>query len=143
MPTVTVFAQQSRPSLDVDAVVHHARRFFATALDVLHATPEPRCEAAARVRTPDGERLVSGRVADAADLAAAEQAEARAGFTGLSLLAKRCGVVWSVAAEGDDDPVALHVAAILASVLLGPILLPGGTELIGVRTARERLGRSS
>jgi hypothetical protein len=47
--------------------------------------------------------------------------------------------VWLVARESEDDRVALTIAAILASSLLGPILTPAGDELIGVRSARMKL----
>jgi hypothetical protein len=48
--------------------------------------------------------------------------------------------MWILETEGDDDRVALRLAAILAGVLLGPILAPDGA-LIGPKTARERLER--
>jgi hypothetical protein len=57
----------------------------------------------------------------------------------MSLLAQRCEVVWLVTFESDDDRVALTIAAILASTLLGPILSPAGDEVFGVRTARMKL----
>lgn len=68
----------------------------------------------------------------------------------MSLLAERCKMLWLVMIEGDAgasapdpdaDRVALTIAAILASSLLGPILSPNGDELFGVRTARLKLER--
>jgi hypothetical protein len=47
--------------------------------------------------------------------------------------------VWLVVRESPDDRVALTLAAILASALLGPVLAPEGDELFGVRTARLKL----
>jgi hypothetical protein len=57
----------------------------------------------------------------------------------MALLAQRCRTVWLVTRETDDDRVSLGIAAIFASVLLGPILAPTGDELFGVRTARAKL----
>ena len=73
------------------------------------------------------------------DLALADQAEARAGGGGLAGLARRCAAVWMIAREGDEDALALRLAAILASVYLGPILDARGPEIFGVKTAREKL----
>ena len=50
--------------------------------------------------------------------------------------ARPCG--WS-SARRDPDPLALRLAAILASVLLGPILDVRVPELFGVKTARAKL----
>lgn len=41
--------------------------------------------------------------------------------------------------DRDDDTLALTLAAILASILLGPILDPRRSELFGVKTARRKL----
>jgi hypothetical protein len=79
------------------------------------------------------------RARTAADLDLADQAEARAGGGGLALLARRCPTVWRLARDGVQDAAALRIAAILASVLLGPVLDPTVPALFGVKTARERL----
>ena len=61
-------------------------------------------------------------------------------WTGLALLARRCQAVWIVErADGEPDRLALLLSAILASVLLGPILDPARGELFGVKTARAKL----
>ena len=54
-------------------------------------------------------------------------------------MARRCQTVWLVARTDDADPLALRLAAILASVVLGPILDARGPELFGVKTARAKL----
>jgi hypothetical protein len=59
---------------------------------------------------------------------------------GLVELAQRCPQVWLVESSEDDDPLALRLAAILAGVLLGPIVTRGGRALLGPKSARERLG---
>ena len=46
--------------------------------------------------------------------------------------------MWIVECEGAQDRAALFIAAIFASVFLGPILSADG-ELFGVRTARLKL----
>lgn len=82
------------------------------------------------------------RSREADDLALADEAEARKGG-GLGRLAHRCPTVWLVERRTEEDPAALRLAAILASVLLGPILDARVPELVGVKTARERLVRGS
>lgn len=144
----TVFAQRSDASLDVVALRNQASRFFKAKIgltvDKRYDGFAPDEDAARIVLATDdaqtsGTRLVYGRRADSGDLAAAEAAERKQGTNGMALLAQRCGVVWSVVREGDDDRVAIAIAAIFASVLLGPVLSPDGKELFGVRTARMKL----
>jgi hypothetical protein len=144
----TVFAQRTEASLDVAALRNQAERFFAAKIGLTvdkkydGFAPD---EDAARVviATSDaatsGTRLVYGRRADSGDLAAAEAAERAQGTSGMALLAQRCGIVWLVACDGAEDKTALTIAAVFASVLLGPILSPDGKELFGVRTARMKL----
>jgi hypothetical protein len=140
-----VFAQQEAPYLDVSALAQQARRFFEASVEVAGGEQAelPYSIATRLAVVADagggGARRCFARAADVTDWAAAEQAESRAGYTGLSLLARRCASVWLVEAESTDDPVALRIAAVLASLLLGPILAPGRAELFGVRTARIKL----
>ena len=124
MADYLVFAQESGAAPDPAVLAAQARRFFATE------------ELAAR--------NVAVRPATEDDWAAAEQAEARTGAaaSGLSRLARRCATVMIVACEADDpdDRGALLLAAVLASVHLGPILDPARERIFGVRTARVMLG---
>jgi hypothetical protein len=112
-------------------------------------------------------RRAFARPAQEADYARAEAAEAGAGG-GLARLARRCGMVWLVEREDEEaeaatepttepateharqpaarppieglgDRSALLLAAILASILLGPILDGRARELFGVKTARAKL----
>ena len=53
------------------------------------------------------------------------------------LAERRCGSIWIVEREGPEDRTALVLAAVIASVCLGPIL--GDGALFGVRTARVML----
>ncbi len=148
-----VFSQRPDASVDIEAVRQHASRFFSAKIGLTvekrYGTDPPETDAARIViagndGTSSGTRFCYGRPACSADVAAAEEAERRQGTYGMALLAERCPTVWLVVPEGDDDPAALTIAAVFASIFLGPILAPGGKELFGVRTARLKLeGRSS
>ena len=139
----TVFAQQAAPALDVLAIVRQAARFFGTTLAIEGVAAGALADGVmgARVTANGATRTCFGRERTVDDLAAAEAAETRGGYTGMSLLAARCATVWLVEVTAMPDDAALLVAAVIASVLLGPILSPDGTELFGVKTARGKLGR--
>jgi hypothetical protein len=142
-----VFAQRPDAGLDIVPVAHHAERFFGAelALTVPKRSPfgPPRVDAAlvrlAPSNVPGGTRLCYGRPSTESDLDRAHRAEMRVGYTGLFDLARRCPTVWLIVTEADADPTALLLAAIFASVMLGPIVSPDGTALFGVRTARQKL----
>lgn len=157
-----VFAQRDSAVLDIGALKTQATRFFGAKLGLTvekrYGLHEPREDLARLVLLADdgasgrdaGTRLCYGRPADANDHAAAARAEEMQRTSGMSLLAERCKMLWLVMTEGaagtsapdpDADRVALTIAAILASSLLGPILSPNGDELFGVRTARLKLER--
>ncbi len=149
--TYLVFSQRADARIDIDAWSAHAERFFATRLgltaDKRYAPGQapPRIDEASFVVAPHGEspgiRLASARPRHDRDLALAATADERAGpgGTGLALLARRCETVWIVSRVIDPDPLALRLAAILASVLLGPILDARVPELFGAKTARAKL----
>jgi hypothetical protein len=148
-PAYLVFSSALEPRLDVVAWDGQAQRFFSTRLAQVDPpgdgdAPSGVTTGAARIRVtpakePAGERVLSVRPRDAADMALAEEAEARAGGGGLVLLARRCHSVWLVTREEEDDRLALRLAMVLASVVLGPILDARGPELFGVKTARAKL----
>ncbi|MFO0738986.1 MAG: hypothetical protein U0270_24030 [Labilithrix sp.] len=149
----TVFSQAPSPVLDVGALKRQATRFFAAKVGLttdkrydhrLPATDAARVVIATNDGSTSGTRLCFGRRSEDADLAAAEEAERQAGTSGMSLLAQRCPSLWMVVFESEDDRVALTIAALFASVMLGPIVGPKGDEIFGVRTARMKLeGRAS
>jgi hypothetical protein len=130
-----VFAQSAGP-VDIDAWSAHASRFFATRIGLGN-------EEGSFVIAPDGQapgiRSARMRPCTAGDFAAADAAELKMGGGGMALLARRCSVTWNVARETANDPLALRLAAILASVLLGPILDVSTGEIFGVKTARAKL----
>lgn len=150
-----VFAQRDAATLDERGAAANAQRFFRASLSFAEgAGDDPRREEDARdvlIETDDpttsGTRRVTARRATPDDHARADAAEAasreaglRAG--GLAELARRCDYVWLVATERADDRAALAIAAILATVLLGPIVVPSGREIFGVRGARLALETS-
>jgi hypothetical protein len=141
-PAYVVFSLSPEARVDVPAWDAHALRFFATRL-TLAGDPDA-AEIAIAVTPPKsdpGTRRIAWRARRHDDLAAAEEAEARAGGGGLASLARRCPTVWLVERAADDDALALRLAAVLASVHLGPVLDVRGPELFGVKTARAKLER--
>jgi len=148
-----IFSQGRDLRLDVEAIKRQAEQFFTTKIgltvDKHYGGAAPEVDAARVVvsggdGTASGTRLCYGRAAVPSDLIAAEEAERAIGTYGLALLAKRCPTIWTVVPESEVDRAALTIAAILASTLLGPIVSPGGQEILGVRSARLKLeGRAS
>jgi hypothetical protein len=131
-----VFSQSRDAALDVDALDAHARRFFGARVTGHDADARIAVTLEGAVPSP---RAAQVRAATSADLALADEAEARMGGGGLASLAKRCPTVVEIEREGDDDRDALRVAALLASVLLGPIVDPRGPDILGAKTARSKL----
>lgn len=88
-------------------------------------------------------RVVTVPLSDAPEVrAAGERAVAAIGGAGLDALLARAKRLWQVQARpvGGGDPRAPNVvAALLASVLLAPIVPPGERTAFGVRGARLRL----
>lgn len=150
MPT-RVFSQQPDLVSALPRLLQHARRFFAAELSVLSASslerPEP-LDAQVRLQLTSarypghGTFLVASRPTTEDDRFAAEAAEARGKAGGMSLLAGRCGAVWSIIPEGEVTGSAeLQLSALLASVALGPVLPEDESTLYGVRGAMERAER--
>ncbi len=141
-PPYLVFSSSGDVRLDVPHWDAQAARFFGTRLDHLgSAGPgEARIFVTPPRDEPGGERVIMPRPCDAGDLVLADEAERRQGGGGLALLARRCRAVWLVRRDADDDRLALRLAMILASVVLGPVLDARGPELFGVKTARAKLG---
>jgi hypothetical protein len=129
-----VFSQSKGMTRDVPAWDAQAARFFDTRL----AAGEGEEILVAHAGGAAEPRRLTSRACEPEDLSLADRAEARAGG-GLGLLAHRCPTVWLVERQADEDAVALRLAAILASVLLGPILDARVPELLGVKSARERV----
>ena len=149
--TYAVFAQRTDARLDIDALRSQAAQFFATKLGVTvekqYGALSPQVDAVRIVvagadASACGTRLCYGRPVVWDDLAAANEAEQVMKTYGLALLAKRCGMIWLIASGsggGSGDRVALTIAGILASVVLGPIVTPGRRQIFGVKGARLEL----
>jgi hypothetical protein len=134
-----VFAQRTRATLDIDAWNQQGERFFGTRVGLA----EPLDNGGRLVIAPHGHdpglRAIEGRDRGEDDLVRADLAEARAGGGGLAGLARRCQTVWLIERVSTTDMLALRLAAILASVVLGPILDPETSEIFGVKTARLKI----
>ncbi len=122
-----------------------AQRFFRVELEVIpHPTSSEHALAlVAHAHPPEGpssEPLeLRRRQATPQDHADAEEAERRGKAGGMATLARRCPFVWDIPVSPDPRG-SLLLCAVLAAVVLGPILPPDGATLLGVRSARERLG---
>jgi hypothetical protein len=141
-----VFSSAPDALLDLAVWDAQARRFFDTRLASTADASAAAEGAEVRIEIvpPDGGagvRTITYRPRRPEDLALAELAERRAGGGGLLLVAQRCPSVWIVARESEDDRLALRLAMILASALLGPVLDPRAPELFGVKTARQKLAQ--
>ena len=156
-----VFAQRSDARLDVGALRQNAARFFNAKLGLTvdkTYRDAPAVDAARIVLATDdpstsGTRLCLGRPVLPREHDDADEAERVSKATGMGLLARRCKTVWLIARGTSappstrnvdaiaEDRVALLLAAVFASVLLGPIL--DGEAIFGVRTARLTLERSA
>jgi hypothetical protein len=133
-----VFAQSAGAEIDVDALDDRARRFFRARIGLADDRPSAFLSlVVAPDDEPPGIRRLFARPRSDAELALAEAADVQ--MTGLSLLARRCNAVWLVERVGDPDALALRLAVVLASVMLGPILDARGPELFGVKTGRAKL----
>lgn len=91
-------------------------------------------------------RLRTMPVAEAPEVvAAALRGCAAIGGAGMDALVARARRVWQVDArvdDGGDGAAPLVLAAVLANVLLGPVVPPEEVTVFGVRGARERLERA-
>ncbi|AUX45651.1 hypothetical protein SOCE26_071460 [Sorangium cellulosum] len=73
--------------------------------------------------------------------AAGVRAIGGAGFDALLARARRAWQVREPPLAGDDARAPLALAAVLAAVLLAPVVPPGEATIFGVKGARERLER--
>lgn len=146
-----VFSQRTDLALDLSRAQANAERFFSAKVGLAHpksGDPSPRSHdaCALMVRTEDGAiggtRILAGRLATRDDLDDAARAELASRGSGLADLAARCPTVWHVTTDdalGSLDRPSLLIAAVFASVWLGPILAPRAQAIFGVRGAREAL----
>jgi len=142
-----VFAQREDARVEAEVWRRHASQFFDADLRVpvpkqYVFDPPPSDAVLVTLSTatrPEATVLCFGRPREDDDLRTADEVDVRQGAAGLGRLAQRCSTVWLVTAASAADEAALRLAAVLASVVLGPILTPDAGELFGVRTARAKL----
>ncbi len=145
--TYLIYGQRGDGTIPISLWRNQADRFFGAKLGWTvekryEATALPERDAASLMVFAGerrGTRAVITRPSTPDDHALAEALEHQQGTYGLALLARRCPRVWLVESEGPWDPVSLLVAAVIASVELGPIVDPGREALFGVKTARAKL----
>jgi hypothetical protein len=145
-----IWAQRGR--FDEQAWNAHAQKFFQTQVGFSH----PRNAPASQLDVDDAQDdaawvvvaskgVAPGRVwayltrKTAADDAKLAEAEQRYGLPGMLALAQRCSHIFWVPATSDVDRTALTLAAMLASLYLGPILPPSARGTFGVQSARRTL----
>lgn len=143
--TFLVFSQEPGDALPYERLAAAAARFFgaklarkessedAVVIDLVVARP-----------ALAGSFRVALRETTREDLLNAQGAEARGRAAGMAALAEKCRTMWVIEAAGAEMPSSaafLTLAAICASVALGPVLPPGGETLFGVRGAIERRDR--
>jgi hypothetical protein len=137
-----VFSQDSGDLPAADRLAAHASRFFGATVEKLGAEGSTlRVRLSSLGHSFDAELAIRARNVTRADLEDAREAEARGRAAGMAALAEKCPRVWELDRGGKDDPsetAYLTLAAICASVALGPVLPPDRATLFGVRGAMER-----
>lgn len=140
--------------VDVARWSHAATRFFGAHLALAHdksypSGTTPLADAAwldvspAKGGAPTRVELLTLPIDRAHFVLARSRAAAHAiGGAGFDVLVERTRRVWQIragVAAGADDRAPLVLAAVVASVLLAPVMPPGGATIFGVKGARERL----
>ena len=147
-----LFSPEPAPRADLPRWRQQAATFFDADLSAVQTLTDPVLPAVAALELdvrslrggdPTRVRVLTLPLAEApALLAHAEQAVAAIGGAGFDALLRKAQRLWQVQARpvGGGDPRApLVVAAVLASVLLAPLVPPGERTAFGVRGARLRL----
>lgn len=131
------WAQQARTFLDAEVSVEGATEAdIVFSIAPLASGSGPKDPTRVAVRT-----LPIGACPEL--LAAANRGVDAIGGAGMDVLVARAQRVWQVAlvVDGGDARAPLVAAALLASVLLGPIVPPDEVTIYGVRGARVRLDK--
>jgi hypothetical protein len=137
-----VFCQSRRSLADIGALVDRAQREASITLVVEDTVSAPFGDALRLRATREGRGVrvtVVPRAAVADDLVLVRDVERRTSAAGLGDLAARCPIVLELSAEPDSErALVLEIAALVASVTLGPVLPAERDAIFGVRGARER-----
>jgi len=138
-----IFAQRESLALDLVEIMRTTRLHFEATLEVQSANTDLRSaivELSSAKHGYHGTFSLSTREATEQDWSDARDAEERGRAAGMATLAARCKTIWLVRAAGtNDERASLNLSAILAAVVLGPVLPDDGATLFGVRGAMERL----
>jgi hypothetical protein len=140
--TYAIFSQEQAAAPPFEKLAAHASRFFSATLE-LREQSEASISVRLVVTRPQltGEFRITSRVTTDDDRERARTAESRGRAGGMALLAEKCGHLWTLEATSADtasEAACLTLAAICASVALGPVLPPDGATLYGVRGSIER-----
>jgi hypothetical protein len=151
----TLLSPDPTARIDLARWAHQARTFFGAKIELVQPKryPEGQTPSADAVdveiaRGSDGTvtrvHVVTMPLEDVPEALAIATEGARAiGGAGFDALVDRARRVWQIANEvpaGGDPNAPLALAAVMASVLLAPIVPPGGGTVFGVKGARTRLG---
>jgi post-segregation antitoxin (ccd killing protein) len=151
-PVWSILSPELEARVDSARWAHQAATFFKLELEVL--TPK---------RYPSGAAPLADEIEIAIGRAGEDKARVRVvtvpldrapearrrgleaaraiGGAGMDALVLRAKRLWQVEACEARPEAALAIAAVLASLLLGPIVPPSGDAIFGVKGARERLER--
>lgn len=133
-----MLSPEASSALDPARLAHQARTFFDVELRFDAATSEIELGPAG---APTGRVRVASTPLDDAILERARRGVEAIGGAGFDALVDRARSVLRVSAIDGDVRAPLLVAAIVASIVLGPIVPPDEVTIFGVRGARERLER--
>jgi hypothetical protein len=151
----TLLSPDPAARIDLARWAHQARTFFGAKLELAQPKRYPEGQTpsvdAVEVELVRGATSTVTRVhvvtlplEDVPDARVVAEEGARAiGGAGFDALVDRARRVWQIAdevPEGGDPNAPLALAAVVASVLLAPIVPPGGGTIFGVKGARTRLG---
>lgn len=142
-----VFLQRFEARFDAGTLETQAARFFGTKLGLMapkrYGAAAPMADfARLAIAIPQRStelRAVFMRPVRGADHDLASALEIERGATGLGGLARRCNMVAEIERLHDADLSALTLAAVFASVHLGPIMDLDARDIFGVKTARARI----
>ena len=144
----SLFAREPEATLDEPRLTQQAKIFFG--VELRFVARDPALEGAFDVDVLHGDamdttrvRVITMPIAQAPEVkAAGDEAVIAIGGAGFDALLPKTQRLWQVATtplDGRDTRAALVVAAVMASVMLAPIVPPGGGTVFGVKGARERL----
>lgn len=135
-----IFTQTPDGSFEPVRLVHNARAFFRTKLEVLENEPRKlKIRLHGRRSEDPVELLLLAREVKKQDMKDVTEAERRGQAAGMGALAASCRFLWEFEVpHGAPAAAVLSLCAAAASVALGPVLPPDGSTLFGFLGAIER-----